>query len=121
MSGSTRSPRSGHRPERPKRHHVVAVVVPEMTPLEISVASEIFGIDRPMSDQPWYRFTVCTPEPGTVRLDGGLSLQVEHGLDVLRRADTVLIPGWCGRGVEPPVELLDALRAADARGTRLVS
>src|SRR5215471_2836033 len=92
------------------RHHVIAVVMPDMTPLEISVASEVFGIERDLADGPWYRFTVCTPEPGPIRLEGGLTLQVDHGLEVLRRADTILIPGWCGRETAPPAELLDALR-----------
>ena len=92
-----------------------------MSPLEISVAGEFFGIERPGLGDRWYRYTVCTPEPGLVRLEGGLTLQVDRGLDALRRADTVVVPGWCGRNTRPPVEVTEALRAADARGARLVS
>ena len=30
-----------------------------------------------------------------------MTLQVDHGLEAMRRADTILIPGWCGRGARP--------------------
>jgi AraC family transcriptional regulator, transcriptional activator FtrA len=96
-------------------------MVPGMSPLEISVASEFFGIDPQVPGTPWYRFTICTPEPGPVALTGGMQLQIEHGLEQLRHADIVIIPGWCGRSRRPDPEVLDALRAADARGARMVS
>ncbi|HVN50548.1 MAG TPA: hypothetical protein VMT43_03900, partial [Acidimicrobiales bacterium] len=67
-----------------------------MSPLEIAVATEFLGIERPQLGQRWYRFTICAPEPGLVALEGGMTLRVEHGLDAMRRADTILIPGWCG-------------------------
>jgi AraC family transcriptional activator FtrA len=95
--------------------------MPGMTPLELAVASDFLGIDRPELEVPWYRFTVCTPDPGTIPFRGGITLQVDQGLDALRRADTVIIPGWCGSHVPPPVELTDALRAAHQRGARMVS
>jgi len=100
---------------------VVAVVVPGMSPLEISVASEFFGITHSVVGRPWYRFSICTSEPGVVALEGGMVLQVDQGLDTMRRADMVVIPGWCQRSQRPDAALIDALRAADARGARLVS
>ncbi|MGZ4695224.1 MAG: GlxA family transcriptional regulator [Acidimicrobiales bacterium] len=118
MSSTTRSLSSSHRPSRPR---VVAVVIPGMSPLEISVASEFFGIDRKLQDRPWYRFSICTPEPGPVPLQGGMHLQVDHGLDRLRHADTIVIPGWCQRARRPDPDLLAALQAADRRGARMVS
>ena len=100
---------------------MVAVVVPEMSGLEISVASEVFGIDRSVTPGPWYRFEVCTPEPGLVPLVGGLTLQVDRGIELTRRADTIVIPGWGRRMAPPSPELIAALQAASARGARLVS
>ena len=99
----------------------MAIVVPGMSPLEISVATEIFGLEPPAPAPRWYRFTICTPEPGLVPLDGGFTMHVEQSLDVARRADTVVIPGWCGRNTPPSAEVTAALQAADARGARLVS
>jgi transcriptional regulator GlxA family with amidase domain len=118
MARTTQTSGSGH---RRRRHHVVAVVMPQMSPLELAVASDFLGIDRPELGVPWYRFSVCTPVPGRVDLDGGLTIQVDHGLDAVRRADTVIIPGWCSSSTPPPVELVDALQRAHRRGARLVS
>jgi AraC family transcriptional regulator, transcriptional activator FtrA len=92
-----------------------------MSPLEISVATEFLGIERPQLGQRWYRYTICTPEPGPVPLEGGMTLQVDHGLEAMRRADTILIPGWCGRGARPNPPVIEALRQAHRRGTRMVS
>jgi AraC family transcriptional regulator, transcriptional activator FtrA len=118
MSRSSRPSGSG---QRVKRHHVVAVVVAGMSPLELTVATEFLGIERPAVAQPWYRYTICTPEPGLVRLEGGMTLQVDHGLEALRRADTVVVPGWCERSTAPVTEVITALRVAHARGGRMVS
>jgi len=49
-----------------------------------------------------------------------MTLQVDRGLDAMRRADTVIVPGWCGRGAAAP-EVVDALQRAHRRGARLVS
>lgn len=92
-----------------------------MTPLELAVASDFLGTDECDLGSAWYRFTICTPEPGRVDFQGGMTLLVEHGLEALRRADTVLIPGWCRRTDLPSSELTDALRAAHRRGARMVS
>jgi transcriptional regulator GlxA family with amidase domain len=51
----------------------------------------------------------------------GPSLHVERGLDALAEADTVLVPGFDPTAWPPPVAVLDALRAAHARGARVAS
>src|SRR3954454_4073062 len=118
MSRTSRTLRSS---QRRTRHHVVAIMVPNMSPLEISVASELFGIEHVVPGRPWYRFSVCTPEPGLVPLVGGLTLDVPHGLELTRRADTIVIPGWGHRLQPPNPEVSAALRAGEARGARLVA
>ena len=95
----------------PSGLRVVAVVVPHMSPLEISVASEFFGIERADLGRDWYRFTICTPEPGLVPLEGDAP-PGRHGLEQLRRADMIVIPGWCERVKRPEPEILAALEAA---------
>ena len=88
---------------------------------EPSVASEFFGIDRSQDlGVPWYRHTFCTEHPGRVDLHGGPPVLVDDGLDALRRADTVVIPGWSTARDRPSPALVDALRRAHARGARLV-
>ena len=96
--------------------------MPGMSPLEIAVATEFLGVDRPwLGGHRWYRFTICAPEPGPVALEGGMSLHVDHGLSSLRRADTVVVPGWAGGGRVAEPEVITALAAAARRGARMVS
>jgi AraC family transcriptional activator FtrA len=69
----------------------------------------------------WYTHAVCAVEPGPLRALGGLTVHVPHGLDALAQADTIVIPGWRDRAEAPPSALVDALRAAHARGARICS
>src|SRR5262245_62125445 len=105
-----------------EHHRIVSVIVDGMTALEPSVATEFFGYDRTEElGVPWYRHSLCTETPGPVRLQGGFDLTITTGLDALRRADTVVIPGWGDSHRPPTPALVDALRRAHARGARLVT
>jgi AraC family transcriptional activator FtrA len=90
-----------------------------MSALEPAVAYDFLGVDRRELGVR-YRYTVCTPDPSPIDV-GGMPVLVERGLDAIRRADTVLIPGWCSSDRRPRPELMDALRRAHTRGARLVS
>lgn len=92
-----------------------------MAPFELGSVVEIFGLPRPELGVPWYRFFVCGEGREPLRVVGGFSITVEHGLDVLAAADTVIVPGVADvRGPVSPA-LVEALRAARARGARIVS
>jgi AraC family transcriptional activator FtrA len=101
-------------------HRVVALAAPGVPAFELGIVAEVFGLARPELDVPWwYELTVCAERPGPLPATvGGFSFHVDHGLDALERADTVVVPGWSGE-VSPAV--LAAIRAAHARGARLVS
>jgi transcriptional regulator GlxA family with amidase domain len=107
---------------RRRRTHSVAVVVYDgVTPFEFGVACTIFGDDRWLTAAtPWYRMSVCAAEPGPVDIDGGLQINVTHGLETIRRADTVVVLPTT-RIDEVPVEVIAALQQAHARGRRIVS
>jgi transcriptional regulator GlxA family with amidase domain len=103
-----------------RRHHVVTVVAPGMSALEPAVAHDFFGDDRSHLGVDWYRYSVVgasarpTPRSFVAHVP-----PPDHA--VVRRADTVVIPGWSSRDREPDPELLDAIRHAHGRGARLVS
>ena len=102
-------------------HRVVALAYPGMSPFELGVVVEVFGLPRPELDVPaWYRLDVCAVRPGAQPAVGGISIDVPHGLELLDRADTVVVPGWPVAD-EVPLQLLQAIRAAAARGARVVS
>jgi transcriptional regulator GlxA family with amidase domain len=68
-----------------------------------------------------YDVVPCAPTPGSVPTSGGVPLHVEHGLDVLAQADTIVVPGLDPDPWPPPSAALDALRAAHERGARVAS
>jgi transcriptional regulator GlxA family with amidase domain len=105
------------------RPHVVALAVTDRIPVfEFAVPCEVFGIDRADLVDPWYDLRLCAAEDGPLRTTAGLRLDTGYGLDDIVTADTVVVPA-CARAAQkaPPGDLLDALRAAHARGARMVS
>lgn len=82
----------------------------------LAVAFEVFNEDRSSRGVPRFDFALCTTTPGPVRMEAGLTIQIEHGLDRLAGADLVLVLPWHDFDQEPPAATLDALRAAHARG-----
>lgn len=93
---------------------------------EYGIVLSVFGTPQPDLADPWYRVLLCSAEPDGERAFGhGFTLAPRHGLDDLVAADTVIVPsvpGACVTGVhDVDPALLDALRAAHARGARIVS
>lgn len=101
-------------------HLVAAVTYDGLTTFEYGCVIEIFGLKRPELGVHWYDFAVCGAEPGPLRAEAGLTFTPPFGLDVLARAQTILLPGWT-YDREPSQTLIDALRAAHARGARIAS
>ncbi len=108
-------------PAHAPHSHVVALAYDGLCTFEFGCAYEIFGLPRPELDRSWYRFDVCAVEPGPLRAAGGLAVAAPYDLDLVERADTVIVPGWRGADAPPPRSLLDALARAAGRGGRLVS
>src|SRR5262245_36314301 len=88
---------------------------------EFGVAVEIFSLPRPEMGMDWYRFAVAGVERGPLRAAGGIRVDVDGGLGLLRSADIIVVPGWRGIGEPVPEALVRALRSAHARGARVMS
>ncbi|MFF5518662.1 GlxA family transcriptional regulator [Streptomyces coeruleorubidus] len=109
---------SSHRP------HQVAVIVDEGTnPFEVGVATELFGLPRPELGLPGplYEVTLCAPAPEIRMNHGFFTLTGVRGLDAVDRADTLVVPGRPDNVVPRAPAVLDAIRRAHARGTRVMS
>lgn len=104
----------------PRRRTVAVVVAHGLSPFEFAVACEVFGYDRSDLGVPWYRFLVCSPDTSPIETGMGFSINVEHGLDVLDEADTIIVPA-SGREDAPSPEIIAALQRAHARGARIMS
>jgi transcriptional regulator GlxA family with amidase domain len=100
---------------------VVAVVGGSVAAFELGVISEVFGLDRRGDGLPGYAFSVCAVRPGLVPTTSGYSVHIEHGLDRLDTADLVAVPSWNPADDAPPPALVAHLRAATARGARVLA
>ncbi|GGP79421.1 helix-turn-helix domain-containing protein [Saccharothrix coeruleofusca] len=102
----------------PDAHAVALAVTDGMLHFELSLAHEVFGARPATVPGPWYDLVVCGQ--GDLRLDR-FRLEPDHGLDHLPRARTVIVPGWADVDVDPPADLVDAVRAAHEAGARVAS
>jgi len=110
-------------PALASRRPLIAVL--PFTPVsvfETALPFEVFGIDRSAMGVPRYDVRMVSGEDQPLRSDMGFSYADTESLATLRRASTIIIPGW-GRGkwMTPSDEVLDELRRAYHRGARLVS
>ena len=104
-------------------HRTVAVVVyDQLAVFEMAVPCEVFGIDRSAMGAPTYGLLLCAADPPPLRTsEGGFTIDTPYDLSHLPRADTLVFPAWRDVHETPPDHLLDALRAAYDRGTRIAS
>src|SRR5687768_10561294 len=102
---------------------VVSVVVADglVGSFGLGVCAEVFGYDRRHMGLPRFDFGLVSETPGLHRTDTGIPITVEHGLDRLARSDIVTITAWELFDRVPSPALLDAFRAAHARGATIVS
>lgn len=100
--------------------NVAAIALDGVAPFELGVLCEAFGVDRSDQGLPRLDFAVCGVAPGQVETSSGFALVVEHGLERLAEADLIGVPAMPRDG-QYPQAVLDALRAAVDRGTRVMS
>ena len=101
-----------------KIHRIAVLVLDGAKPLDVGIPAQIFTTRPSMP----YEVRVCGLAPGLVTGGDGLSYHVADGLDALERAETIFIPGYRHPDREdPPPAVVDALRAAHARGARLAA
>jgi len=98
-------------------HRVVALALPGVVAFDLAIAAQVFGHE---DERDLYSFLVCTAQPGLVPTTSGYSIHVVNGLDAIRSADTVVVPGYAPLG-DPSAEVCEALRQAAANGSRVVS
>lgn len=100
---------------------VVALAYDGLCTFEFAIAAEVFGQRRPEFGREWYRFAACGVEPGPLRAQGGLRVEVDGGFELIAAADLIIVPGWKGPDAPVPEPLIEALGSAHARGARLAS
>jgi transcriptional regulator GlxA family with amidase domain len=102
---------------RAGRHRVVAIALPDVVAFDLSIAAQVFGH---RDERERYTFTVCAEQPGAVTSTTGFTINAPDGLEALREADTVIVPGYFPLH-DPSPAVLAGLRAAAERGSRIAS
>lgn len=106
-------------PDHPET--VAVLVLRAVVPFGMVIPEFVFGDTKPHGGVAYYRMVLCSDEPGLVPMVGGTPVGIQRGLEVLRDAHTVVIPGRSPADTPVTGEVLAALRDAAARGARLVS
>ncbi|MEU3731461.1 helix-turn-helix domain-containing protein [Streptomyces sp. NPDC033538] len=73
-------------------HRVVVFVRPGLLPMELGIVHRLFTTAADDSGRPLYSVLTCASAPGEVATDTDFSVNVPHGPQVLRSADTVVVP-----------------------------
>jgi transcriptional regulator GlxA family with amidase domain len=102
-------------------HEVTALVLEGVNAFDLATPGQVFAAAVDSRERPLYRFSTCSAGGGAVASMSGYSIAPEHDLAALRRAETVVVPAYAGIFEPLPGEVDEALRAAAARGARVVS
>lgn len=99
----------------------VAVAYQGLATFEFGITAEFFALQRPELDFVPYRFAVAAADAPPLRALGGIRIEVDGGIELLREASIIVVPGWRDLDEPAPPALTEALRKAVARGARVVS
>ncbi|MET8850797.1 helix-turn-helix domain-containing protein [Amycolatopsis sp. NPDC004625] len=100
------------------RHRIVVVLLEEVLPLDYAIPVHVFGREAPEA----YELVTVTVGGGAVPVAGGTTVVPDGGLELLRGAETIIVPGYAGAvDRELPGSLVRALAGAHRRGVRMVS
>ena len=103
-------------------HRVVALVCEGVIPLELAIPSRVFADPSlEVANERAYSFGICGERPGLVMTSEGFAISVPSGMDALKSADTIVLPGYSHPDHRLGGPALDALRSACAAGVRFVA
>lgn len=109
----------------PAVHTVAVVAIDGVMAFDLGIPSQVFGAATGPDGSSLYEVVVCSAGARPVDTSAGFAAAVGHGLDVLARADTVVVPGFAGTSEAAhgriDGEIRQALRSAAQRGARIVS
>jgi transcriptional regulator GlxA family with amidase domain len=102
-------------------HRVVALCLDDLVAFDLTAPAQAFGLAARPGGEPLYEFSTCSLGGAEVRTTSGFGVSPRSGLQALRHADTVVVPAYATVLEPPPEQALAALRAAAARGARVLS
>jgi transcriptional regulator GlxA family with amidase domain len=97
---------------------MVVLLMENVLPLDFAIPMHVFAREAPE----FYDVVTCSIGGGPVSVAGGMQIVPDGDVDLLRGAETVVVPGWANAAatrVDPVA--LDELRRASQAGARMVS
>ncbi|WP_414937808.1 GlxA family transcriptional regulator [Amycolatopsis sp. cmx-11-51] len=100
-------------------HTVAVLALDQVIPFDLSTPIEVFTRTRLPDGSAGYRVLVCAEHPDVDAVH--FTLRAPWGLEALREADTIIVPGTAEPTLPVPEAVRDALTSAAAKGTRIAS
>jgi len=100
-------------------HKIAILIMDDVVPLDFGIAYQVFALTRLSDGGKAYELEVCAPRR-TVR-SAGFDMMVGIGLDALKRADMIVVPGSEDPFRDIPRAVRKALLLAHERGARIAS
>lgn len=100
------------------RHRMAVLLLDQVLPLDFAIPLHVFARELPE----FYDVVTATPTGEPVGVAGGLSLVPDGGLELLRGAATIVVPGYA-QAADRQLDALSlrGLRAGASAGSRMVS
>jgi AraC family transcriptional activator FtrA len=102
-------------------HKIIALCLPGTVAFDLTAPAQAFALATGPDGSPHYAFSTCSLDGAPVSTTSGFKIEVEAGLEAPAEADTVIVPGYFGIFDPPPEPTVALLRAAAARGARVLS
>jgi transcriptional regulator GlxA family with amidase domain len=100
-------------------HTIAVLALDRVIPFDLSTPIEVFTRTRLPDGRPGYQIRVCAER---AEVDAGaFTLRAHWGLEGLKDADTVIVPGTADPAAPLSPAVHDALRTAAKNGTRIAS
>lgn len=100
-------------------HRIACLVLPGVISFDLATVCETFRYATSSSGQPCYQVTVCAEQQ---ELDvGAFCIGIKNDLTALEVADTIIVPGISFSPLLLSSTVLEILRKAARRGTRIAS
>lgn len=102
-------------------HTVAVLALDQVIAFDLSTPVETFTRTRLPDGRPGYQVRVCAERPEADVDAGVFTLRAPWGLEALKDADTIVVPGVADLRRSPSPAVGEALRSAAADGTRIAS
>jgi transcriptional regulator GlxA family with amidase domain len=102
-------------------HRVAALCLEGLVAFDLTAVTQVFAAASAADGRPLYEVACCSPAGAEVATTTGFGLRPRYGLEALESAETIAVPGYFALLEPPPGAVLEALRDAVGRGSRVIS